>query len=220
MPEVLAEQAPTVLVGRRCLLRPLQPDDAPALLHLYQDERVRCYLHDIPFNTGFWCDSPAVMRAQGAAWAVRHHGETIGCSMALPNTGVFRCNAEMSYWIKPSHWGLGIATEMLMLMTAWVWSARPALTRLYLSIFAANAASRRVASHCGYVLEGVLPKSLVKSGRPVDCALYGSYRDSHGLADRGHTPEAPPSLARTPATSLCDEQPATRTPKLVSSSRP
>jgi len=96
--------------------------------------------------------------------------------MALPNTGVFRCNAEMGYWIKPSHWGLGIATETLMLMTAWAWGALPELTRLYLVIYAANAASRRVATHCGYMLEGVLPNSVVKSGRPMDCALYGSYR--------------------------------------------
>lgn len=187
--DACANPAPTVLVGQRCRLQPLQPDDAPTLLRLYQDERVLRYQHDLPFDARFWCDPEAVMKAQAAAWAIQRHGETIGCSIVLPNAGVFRCNAEVGYCIKPSHWGLGIATETLTLVTAWIWSARPELARLYLSIYAANAASRRVATHCGYVLEGVLPNSVVKSGRPTDCALYGSYRDADiGPAfSRSHT---------------------------------
>lgn len=173
--------APAVLIGQRCVLRPLQPGDAPALLRIYRDERVLRDMHDAPFDAGFWCDPHAVMKAQGAAWAIQHQGETIGCSMVSPNTGVFRCNAEVGYWIKPSHWGLGIATETLTRVTAWAWRARPELARLYLTIYTANAASRRVAARCSYVLEGVLPNGVVKSGRPTDYALYGSYRNP----DRG-----------------------------------
>jgi ribosomal-protein-alanine N-acetyltransferase len=176
--DTCALQAPTVLVGQRCLLRPLQPDDAPTLLRLYQDERLHRYMHDLPFEVDFWCDPDAIMKVKGAVWAIQRHGETIGCSMVLPGTNVFRCNAEIGYWLKPAHWGLGIATETLTMVTAWTWSERPELTRLYLYIYAANAASRRVAAKCGYTLEGLLPKSVVKSGRPTDCVVYGSYRAS------------------------------------------
>ena len=39
------------------------------------------------------------------------------------------CNAEVGYWIGQAHWGRGITSEALQLVTDWAWDAQPALTQ-------------------------------------------------------------------------------------------
>lgn len=175
--EALHEATARPLIGQRCLLRQLQPDDAPLLLSIYNQEPVLQHLHDLPFETDFWCNPKALLKSGAQSWRVEVEGQTIGCTMVLPGSSIFRCSAEIGYWLDPAHWGRGVATEVLALITAWSWSERPELTRLFLLIYSANLASQRVAAKCGYVCEGVQQRSLIKSGRAVDVSMYASYRE-------------------------------------------
>lgn len=164
------------LIGRRCLLRPLRPQDAAILGPMHADDRVARYMHDQVFDAEFWCSGEAYAKWRASSWAIMDRGQMIGFASVFPQGGVSRCSAEVSYLVAPSHWGRGIASEALAMTTAWTWLARPGLTRLFATIYLANQASQRVATKCGYVCEALLPKSVIKSGRPDTCTLYGSYR--------------------------------------------
>jgi ribosomal-protein-alanine N-acetyltransferase len=175
--EALPQATSRLLTGQRCLLRPLQPDDASSLLAIYNQEPVLRHMHDLPFVADFWCHPGAFQEFRAQSWRIESEGQTIGCTMVLPGSNIFRCSAEVGYWLTPAYWGRGIATEVLSLVTAWSWSERPELTRLFAVIYGTNLASQRVAAKCGYVREGVQRRSLMKSGRAVDIVMYASYRD-------------------------------------------
>lgn len=174
--------AEPLLPGRRCLLRPLSSQDGAVLARLRADDRVQQYEHDHPFDAEFWCSGAAHTSWGAWAWAITADGSPIGMAMMCPCASVFSCSAEVGYWLAPEHWGRGIATEALALMTGWAWSARPELSRLFATIYLPNLASQRVAAKCGYVCEAVLPQAVVKAGRPTPYALYGCYR-TNGAAE-------------------------------------
>lgn len=176
-PETLPDATHQPLLGKRCLLRRLQPGDAPWLLSIYNQAPVQQYMHDLPFAADFWCNPETLLKQRGQSWRIEADGEAIGCTMMLPGSSIFRCSAEVGYWLDPAYWGRGIATEALALVTNWSWAERPELTRLFMGIYSGNLASLRVAAKCGYVCEGVQPRSIVKSGCAVDIVMYASYRD-------------------------------------------
>jgi [ribosomal protein S5]-alanine N-acetyltransferase len=164
------------LFGQRCLLRAPRLQDATVLAHIHADERVLRYEHDVEFDAEFWCSGAAYARWGAWSWAIIADSEVIGMAMICPNGSVFRCSAEVGYWISPAYWGRGITTEALSLITEWVWAARPELSRLFAAIYLPNLASQRVATKCGYVCEAVLPQSVLKAGKPTTSTLYACYR--------------------------------------------
>jgi len=173
---------PPTLAGERCSLRLLRAGDASNIARYADDEAVWCTLHDgfpHPYTLAdaqAWCGGAWRDPRYGTAWGIEVDDQVIGCIGAREDSGAFRCNAEVGYWIGRPFWGRGIATEALALVTAWAWSARPELTRLYAPIFAWNQASQRVAAKCGYVLEGLLRQSAIKDGKLIDLAQYAAYR--------------------------------------------
>lgn len=171
------------LAGTHCRVRPLRPDDAPSIARHADDEGVRRNLFDgfpHPYTLAqaqAWCGDEHRSAAYGHVWAVDVGGEAVGCCSVRPEAGWMRCNAEVGYWIGRAHWGRGVTSEALGLITAWAWANLPELTRLYAPIFAWNAASQGVARRCGYVKEGELRRSAIKDGRVIDRVLWACYRD-------------------------------------------
>jgi RimJ/RimL family protein N-acetyltransferase len=185
-PMAIAEEShhldvPT-LQGTRCTLRELTLADAPAIRRHADDEAVwRNLFEGFPrpytlADAEAWCGGVWTSTAFGHVWAIEVDGEAIGCISLVPQQGWMRCNAEVGYWIGQAHWGRGIASEALQLVTAWAWEARPELTRLFAPIFAWNAASQRVAQKAGYVKEADLARSAFKAGRVIDRVQYAVYR--------------------------------------------
>ncbi|HJU36984.1 MAG TPA: GNAT family N-acetyltransferase [Gaiellaceae bacterium] len=79
--------------------------------------------------------------------------------------------AELGYVVAPAARGRGVATEALRQLTEWAFSEQGML-RLELLISVENAASKRVAEHCGYVREGVLRSLHVKEGVREDTEIW------------------------------------------------
>jgi len=79
--------------------------------------------------------------------------------------------AELGYVVAPAARGRGVATEALRQLTEWAFSKRD-MFRLELLISVENAASKRVAEHCGYVREGVLRSLHVKEGVREDTEIW------------------------------------------------
>jgi RimJ/RimL family protein N-acetyltransferase len=103
--------------------------------------------------------------------AIDVDGEAIGAIGYVAGIDVERFSAEIGYWIGESHWGRGIASEALVLVTAHVFETLNML-RLFALPFADNAGSIRVLEKAGYVREAVLRSSSVKYGQPRDQLLY------------------------------------------------
>ena len=109
-------------------------------------------------------------------WAIEAAGEAVGGIGVELHTDVERVSAEIGYWLGEAYWGRGIATEALKAVTAEAFS-RFEITRLYALPFADHAASVRVLEKAGYVREGHLRHSAIKSGVIRDQLLFAAYRN-------------------------------------------
>lgn len=113
----------------------------------------------------------ATTAAETSNLAIEVDGEAAGAIGYVPGIDVERYSAEIGYWLGELHWGHGIATEALLLVTDHVFSTIN-LLRLFALPFADNTGSMRVLEKAGYVREAILRSSSVKYGQPRDQALY------------------------------------------------
>lgn len=98
-------------------------------------------------------------------------GEAAGAIGYVAGTDVERYSAEIGYWLGEAHWGRGITTEALVLVTEHLFASAN-LLRLFALPFAENLGSIRVLEKAGFVREAILKSSSVKYGTPRDQALY------------------------------------------------
>lgn len=75
-------------------------------------------------------------------------------------------------------WGKGLTALALVAFSKWAFDTNSVLERLYMTIFAENLASRRVAEKGGYTFDCVLRQAAIKHGKVIDEVLY-SYLRSH-----------------------------------------
>ena len=171
-----------ILQGERCLLRPVVPGDAPALLRHADNPNVSRNLFEgfpSPYRAEHaqaWCEREANSGAFGRIWAIVVDGGLIGCIGLRQEPGWLRCNAEIGYWIGESYWRRGITSDAVRQVTDWAFAAVAEITRIHAPIFAGNEGSQAVARHCGYVREGVLRQSAIKNGAVIDRVVWASYR--------------------------------------------
>lgn len=113
-------------------------------------------------------------RAEGtreAFAAVDDGGTFLGLALAPEIDAVAR-EAELGYVVAPAARGMGVATEVLRLLTRWAFEDC-GLLRVHLLIDTANAASLQVARHNGYLHEGTMRCTFVKAGAPrADVTLW------------------------------------------------
>lgn len=88
---------------------------------------------------------------------------------------VARLTGEIGYWLGPEHWGRGYAREATAAFVAYLFEAFD-FERLEAWTFAPNLASRRVLEACGFRLEGIARRSVVKNGEVMDSCLYALLR--------------------------------------------
>jgi RimJ/RimL family protein N-acetyltransferase len=171
------------LTGDRCTLRPLRLEDAPSLQRHADDPAVAANLFDgfpQPYSLAMaeaWCGhehrDPRYAHVLGI---VVEHDEVAGCISVTPQHGVFGASAMIGYWIGRAHWGRGVVTEALTLIAHWAWQALPQTMRLWMPIYARNAASQAVARKAGFRLEGRLELAVRKDGKALDAVQYGLTR--------------------------------------------
>ena len=91
--------------------------------------------------------------AQGLmVWVIVHEAEVLGVITAAfnRNGGL----AQVSYDLDAERQGIGLTTEALRLLSAWIFRETE-VQRVELSVTIANIAMWRVAQRAGFVLEGV-----------------------------------------------------------------
>jgi RimJ/RimL family protein N-acetyltransferase len=103
-------------------------------------------------------------------------GEAAGGIGLILGQDVYRCSAELGFWLGEPLWGRGIATEAVNAITEYAFATFD-LCRIAARVFEGNVASRRVLEKAGFQLEGHLRKAVVKEGRTLDEFLYARVQD-------------------------------------------
>ena len=170
------------LVGSRCIVRPFRAADAPSLAAAANDRRIWLQLRDLfPHPYGL-SDAQAYIARVGVvdpprSQAIVVDGRAVGGVGLELMADVNRRSAQIDYWLGVDHWGCGIATEAITLVTAWAFGAH-GLLRIFTQPFADSRGSRRVLEKAGYALEGTMRRSALKDGVVRDQCLYARLCES------------------------------------------
>jgi RimJ/RimL family protein N-acetyltransferase len=119
-------------------------------------------------------------------FAIEVDGELVGGIGLDPMGGEKRHIAAVGYWLAPSYWGQGIATEALHAMVGYAFETFPQLSRLQASVYGWNPASGRVLEKCGFHLEGTLRDAIIKDAETTDEHMYTLIKNP-----REQTPRSP-----------------------------
>jgi RimJ/RimL family protein N-acetyltransferase len=158
----------------RLLLRPSWPDDAEALAHAIAHEGVAMKLANCPwpYSLDDACAFVQRDRREGEAdflifERTRNTPTLIGGIGIADRDG----QAELGYWLMPSRWGLGFATEAGRAVVA---IARDTLRteRLTSGHFTDNPASGRVLAKLGFHPNGFEPRMSRARGHNVLCRTF------------------------------------------------
>ena len=170
-----------LLAGERCRVRSWRGSDLDAIVRHANNPKVAMQLRDRFPHPYTRADGTAFLRHMTGPepqtnFAIEVDGEAAGAIGFVRGADVERFSAEIGYWLGEAHWGRGIVTEALVLLTAHGFSAVNIL-RFFALPFTDNAASARVLEKAGYVREAELKKSCVKYGKPRDQLLYARVND-------------------------------------------
>ena len=70
--------------------------------------------------------------------------------LAFSANGPQQTQAEISYWLRRSHWGQGLGRQIVKKATARGFAEHPCLDSIFANVHPENQASARVLEHAGY----------------------------------------------------------------------
>ncbi len=179
------------LETRRCLIRPFTPDDRGRLAEIANDRRISRNLTDAfpyPYTVA---DADAWIEEAGRQDPPRHFAievddELVGGIGVDQKGGEKQHVAGIGYWLAPTHWGRGYATEVLGAMIEYFFETFPEIQRMEASVYGWNLASGRVLEKCGFRKEATLRKAVARDGEVTDEHIYRLLREELGQGPRFH----------------------------------
>jgi RimJ/RimL family protein N-acetyltransferase len=81
----------------------------------------------------------------------------------------------LGYWLGEPYWGRGIITEAVQWISDYAFSHYEYI-RLFAGVFPDNVASKKVLEKCGYALECIRTKALVKYDTIYDEWVYVKFK--------------------------------------------
>jgi RimJ/RimL family protein N-acetyltransferase len=165
-----------MLKGERCTVRSWRAVDVDSLVLHANNHQVARQLRDRFPHPYTRAHALAFLKSTTTAdrssnLCIEVNGEASGGIGFVCGNDVERFSAEIGYWLGEQHWGRGIVTEALTLVSGYAFATFNIL-RLFALPFADNCGSIRVLEKAGYVREGLLRSSSVKYGEPRDQLLY------------------------------------------------
>ncbi|HEU4427690.1 MAG TPA: GNAT family N-acetyltransferase [Myxococcota bacterium] len=163
----------------RLLLRSWRLDDAEALVRHVNHREVWRNTGALPFPYSR-SDAEAFFKylaehPQEIHLAIVPEAEPVGSVGIYLRKGLEQFVGELGYWLGPSVWGKGYATEAARALSDHVFATTD-LQRIEGRVFAWNPASRRVLEKAGFQLEGVKRRAAFKDGEHVDEWLFSRLR--------------------------------------------
>lgn len=80
-------------------------------------------------------------------------------------------SAEVTYDVRPEHWGRGLATALCEAAVAWAF-AEKGWVRIQATTLVEHVASQRVLAKCGFAYEGKLRNFRIVRGEPRDYLMF------------------------------------------------
>jgi len=177
-PEKIYAQFPRLKTAN-LLLRDLQPEDAPAIFHIFSDPQVTRY-YDLDTFTALDQAGDLIARFQqrfdnqiGLRWGIAERANPD----ALLGTAGFNAwfqssqRAIIGYDLVRSHWRRGIASEALTAILRFGFE-QMALNRVEALSFTENIASQHLLKKLDFQREGVLREYEYLQDRFIDMAMY------------------------------------------------
>ncbi len=160
-----AAERPVLTTGRLVLRRP-QAGDIPAIVDIVGDLRVSQYLARVPHPYGeadgrFFIDE---IVPHELVWALtlRSSGQLVGSAGLAPTDE--EDVAELGYYLAPSRWGQGLATEAARAIVDYGFKVA-GLTSIVAGFFVGNPASGRVLGKLGFVETGRTERPCLATGK-------------------------------------------------------
>ncbi len=172
------------LETERLVLRPLRPEDAPAVASLAGRREIADTTISIPHpyseqQARQWISTPTGREHSPGqiAFAIinKVDGDLIG-AVGLREIDSEHCQAEMGFWVDVDLWGNGYATEAARAVIRYGFEALR-LNRIYAHHMVRNPASGRVLEKVGMKREGLLRQRVRKWGVFEDVVLLAILRD-------------------------------------------
>lgn len=162
-------------------LRPFRLSDIHDLVASANHPEINIYLRDyFPYpytiQDAYWWLTEGVNSFANHS-AITLDGICIGGVSVVYGQAETHLSGEIGYWLGREYWGRGFASQAVKLMTEDVFSNTD-LLRIYAQVFSPNLASRYVLQKCGYQLEGVLRKAIIKDSELMDMYIYAQLRDN------------------------------------------
>lgn len=170
------------LRSERLVLRPWQPGDESALVTHANHREVWRNLADFfphPYTRAeadAWIARVAADPSGSLNLAIVFRGEPVGGIGVGRVPDIARLTGNVGYWLGPTVWGRGFATEALRAFTAHVFKETD-LQRLEARVFEWNPASCRVLEKAGFIRDARLRRAAIKDGTILDVWLYSRVRD-------------------------------------------
>ncbi|MCB0790220.1 MAG: GNAT family N-acetyltransferase [Flavobacteriales bacterium] len=162
-------------------LRAFVPEDLNALVRHANDPTVADNLTDAfphPFTEE---DGRAFLERFMAheppqVMAIEVNGEVAGAVGLHPQSDVYRCNAELGYWLAKEYRGRGIMTAAVQQAMERGFRILPYIDRIFARPYGRNVASQRVLEKAGFTLEARMAGTFIKNGRKEDELIYAVRR--------------------------------------------
>ena len=172
----------TVIKSKKFILRPFKKGDEFSLAKNINNKKVIKNLLVVPSpyklkDARYWVaknlgeykkKEPAMI-----GFAIDIDGEIVG------SVGIHKIakshQAEIGYWLAEQHWGNGIMTEAVKLITKFSFNELK-LKRVYAYAFSFNKASQKVLAKAGFKFEGILKKNSKKGDKFIDDYLFAKIK--------------------------------------------
>ena len=164
------------------ILRDWNERDIPSLVKYADNPRIAATMRD-GFPSPYTEDSArrfvamATEGSQNLILAIEVDGEAAGGIGIHPLTDVYRCTAEIGYWLAEPFWGRGIVTGAVRALVPVAFD-RYDIARLEAGIFSDNPASMRVLEKNGFIREAVHHNAITKNGVLMDEVVFARFRQT------------------------------------------
>ena len=121
--------------------------------------------------------TPIPLRMPGVTCAavLQLEGQAAGSIGVFVKGDVYRKSVEIGYWLAEEYWNRQIMRRAIQAMCKEAF-ARFDVVRIFAEPYATNLGSRKALEAAGFVLEGVLKKSVYKNGEYLDSCIYALVR--------------------------------------------
>ncbi len=158
-------------------LRELHPADKQILAELANNKRIWNNVRDFfphPYTEKDAIEFIEICAKENpkTTFAIEFQNEFVGITGLVLQTDIYRTTAEIGYWIGEPYWNKGIATKAVKLLVNYGFDSLK-LNRIFSGVFENSKASQKVLEKCGFRLEGIFEKSILKNNAIINEYRYG-----------------------------------------------